>query len=145
MTNLAYDIALSIRTAQTYGISAKGTINNASFSTPYGISFTNGATSYILFADTNASRVYDATDVPTTYNLHGAYKITSLCTLSGVTETCNRTRIDITFVRPNPDAKIVLDTNTPWTDAVEIKLGSTADASALKTITVRTTGQISVQ
>ena len=153
MTNLSYDIALSIRTAQTYGVSTKGA--NGAFDKPYGIHFdtTLPANSYTLFADLNANGVYDDSSegsIATKYNLRGAYYIKKVCWLDNVlTPKCspeNGNSVDITFKRPDPDAKLKFNSaDQIGLSAVEIYLGSNQDAKAEKVITVRPTGQISVK
>ena len=153
MTNLAYDIALSIRTAQTYGVSTKGTrpeSGNQTFETAHGVSFTSPSTSYNLFSDINDDKLLTTglsleTAGATTYKLNGSYRISDICSTDGGTETCGRTSVDITFKRPNPDAVIAVGGAYSATiSAVEIHLTSSQDASAEKIITVRPTGQISV-
>ncbi|OYV25754.1 MAG: hypothetical protein B7W98_03645, partial [Parcubacteria group bacterium 20-58-5] len=53
LTNTAYDIALSIRSAESFGLEAK--LAGTAPSTGYGIDFPQTPTSsYTLFADTNS-------------------------------------------------------------------------------------------
>ncbi|MFA6552210.1 MAG: type II secretion system protein [Candidatus Paceibacterota bacterium] len=68
VTNLAYDIALSIREAQVYGMSVKESdldANSPTFSSGYGINFIGGTPtrSYVLFADKDNGGVYGGTDI----------------------------------------------------------------------------------
>ena len=59
LTNLAYDVALTIRTAQSFGLNVKAVTTNAeyvtpSFDFPYGAHFDSRSTknkSFIFFAD----------------------------------------------------------------------------------------------
>jgi len=162
MTNLAYDIALSIRTAQTYGVSVKSSkTSTGNFETPYGIHFDLATpTTYWLFVDNNDNHdntygngIFDTSinaesSLATTYNLRGAYYIKSLCYVfgSGNCTACNK--LDITFRRPNPDAIMSANDGTVSgsnISAVKIVIGSKQDVNAQKTITVQQTGQISVQ
>lgn len=160
MTNLAYDVALSIRTAQTYGISTRGAkVSGATeFDRPYGINFEinpddpSSVNKYLLFADTNLNRSYDEVDslTATKYNIRGSYYIKDLCWLDSSTpsavKTCGMRSADITFLRPDPDALIYVSGEAQDAlSALEIHIGSTQDASAIRVITVRPTGQISVR
>lgn len=156
LTNLAYDMSLSVRKAQTYGISVKGqkTGSDQTFSYPYGITFSSASTTtYTLFADTNVNGngtfgngLYDGGEGVETYTLRGSYRITNLCTVdANNNETCGLSNIDITFLRPNPDAKIITNRTTQTTNAAKIKIGTSQDSSVTRTILIRTTGQISVQ
>ena len=61
MTNLAYDVALAVRTAQTYGVSVKvSSPTGQDFSAAYGVEFQTGQNSFILFVDANTNGFYDA-------------------------------------------------------------------------------------
>ena len=136
LTNLAYDTALTIRQAQTYGINIKefntGAGTDASKFIPYGVHFETGANnkSFILFADLS----YDATSettggtyvVPdvtnpvdvstcqlgkgcvTRYSIKRGNYISGLCVNSDSTTDgdCTKASLDIVFQRPNPDAII---------------------------------------
>ncbi len=61
LTNLAYDVALTVRQAQTYGVNIKNfvTFSESNFTDnfiPYGVHFeTSSPTSFILFADLDAT------------------------------------------------------------------------------------------
>jgi hypothetical protein len=117
------------------------------FTYPYGISF-NFATpqAYTLFADVNSNNKFDVSggDIAVeSFSLRSPYKIIKLRTINGTVET-DRTPIDITFTRPNPDASVMYGGTTKTTDSVVIYLGTTQDATASSTITIRSTGQISV-
>ncbi len=60
LENLAYEIALSIREAQIYGLSVKQ-FGTGGFDYGYGIHFDNtDYNSFILFADINANQKYDS-------------------------------------------------------------------------------------
>lgn len=115
LENLAYDIALSIRQAQVYGIAVRrfGTSN---FSIGYGMHFeTASPTTYVLFADAlSANGLYDGCPdsiscelVESTEILRG-YRVADLCAIpsGGGAEVCGLTKLDILFKRPEPDAYI---------------------------------------
>lgn len=117
LQNLAYDVALSIREAQVYGISVAGfsvgTTN--SYSTGYGVHFAaNDPTHYELFADVNGNGIYnpssgsDGNVPPSPYTISSGYKISRLCAPKGDDrETCTSvSSLDILFKRPESDAWI---------------------------------------
>lgn len=186
LTNLAYDVALSIRTAQTYGISVQGqpvaysTSNLYQF--PYGVSLCavtscadpaqSGITSFtnkqvLIFADANPvdlpmsrpanDKVFDRDDFRTnSYNIKRGAIIKDICDVSGATPTCGMARVDITFLRPNPDAIICISgtkssnpsgspqpCGTATTKAVRIDVQS--NDGSTRSILVNQTGQISVE
>lgn len=143
--SLAYDIALSIREAQVYGLSVA--TFNANFQVGYGIHVTAG-TSYLLFADTNASRRYEAgTDsILDTYSVGQGHTVSSFCgILSTGAEECSNTgaidHLDIVFFRPDPDANIT-SSNPGYYSSGKIVVASPSGET--RTITVASTGQISV-
>src|SRR3954470_23096081 len=59
ITNLVYDVALSVREAQTYGIAVKSNTANT-FNVAYGIHFDTAVpNSYFIFSDDNNNGHYD--------------------------------------------------------------------------------------
>lgn len=166
LTNLAYDIGLSVRKAQSYGISVKGTnevvANPNAFKYPYGIHFdTANPKSYIIFADMNdngdgtlGNGSYDcllgesdsSCEKVEKYFLQGGYRIKELCSSADGTTDNNCAAItvfDITFKRPNPDAKIYSNIDI-GNEAAVIKIHSAQSPDEFKRILIRTTGQISI-
>lgn len=131
LENLAYQVGLSIRQAQVYGIAVArfGTGENA-FSNGYGMHFDlSNPNTYVLFADavtengiwdcpTPGSPLTCETVPAQTITIQRGYSIYDLCITPGAgqSEICNRasdsesvgsiTRIDILFKRPEPDAYI---------------------------------------
>lgn len=112
LRSLAYSIALSIREAQTYGISVKSFGGNFP---AYGVYFEPATypKDYFLFADVNDNGKYDpGTEYVEKYTLLGSHTITDICgTLSGnPTPQCYSTNfidwVAITFRRPELDACI---------------------------------------
>ncbi len=92
LSNAAYDIALSARQAQAYGLSSQAfnAINNP----PYGLYFQSATpTSYIFFADTSPAVVtnskpnvrpgngyYDvSTEAVQTYTLNNGFSVSAFC------------------------------------------------------------------
>lgn len=146
--NLAYDIALSVREAQVYGLSVREYASN--FQVGYGIRFA-GASSYTFFADTNANKRYDSgvDSIVQTYNISSQYKVKRFCgVLASGAEECSDagsgaaiTNLDIVFFRPEPDA-IISSNNPGFYSGAKIVVNSTSGET--RTITIVSTGQISV-
>ncbi len=115
--NLAYDVALSVRKAQTYGIAVRryGTDN---FNVGYGMHFDSAhPTSYALFADVAESNngvgdgMYDpSTELVETRTFNRGYAIVNLCEThdenDSERETCGLSSLDIVFRHPESDAYI---------------------------------------
>ena len=115
LQNLAYDIALSIRQAQVYGISVRR-FGTSTYSAGYAMHFSSAnPTQYVLFADAIIPNgLYDGCDdaascelVESTEIARG-YEITDLCSTAGAggAEVCGKEELDILFKRPEPDAYI---------------------------------------
>ena len=163
LTNLAYDVALTIRNAQSYGLNVKskpsggtdcaagGSSFSNCFDYPYGVHFDEGAsgdpapnTRFVFFADISKDGVYNSGDeiIKTSYIRRGRI-VDNICI--SLDSSCNITpsSLDITFKRPDPNAIIIgnINQNTKYAYA-EITLKSSD--GGLKKVTVRSTGQIDV-
>jgi type II secretory pathway pseudopilin PulG len=162
LTNLAYDVAVTIRTAQAYGLSVKkvGAGDAASnFQYAYGVHFdtTPGKDATItLFAFTpvqTANHTYNKADGTieediTQYTLKRGARITGLCVNS---TNCNPApfidhKLDIIFRRPNPNGDICfiddIDDFICGFQYAEITIAGT-DGST-RVVAVRENGQIFV-
>ena len=166
ITNLAYEIALEVRQAQTYGIGVRNSSNDASnFQYGYGVHFgpdtvhpgSSPTNSFSFFADTNSGAgstkyVYDAGDTwLDTFHLPGGNTIAEICYYqsSATDAKCNKYLnsfvLDISFIRPNPEAHTVLDGDTTKADAAPVFIVlRSALGDKCKTVKVYSTGQISV-
>ena len=161
LTDLAYDVALTIRTAQTYGVSVKSTTND--FSASYGTTFTtqtlgNGVgaaanNAILLFRDTNQpapNGIFELTDqIVSAYAIKRGAIVSEICVDSGVScsSANNASVVDVSFIRPNPDAVICGKSRTTGStrcnyDYAEIKLKGT-DGNTRR-VAVYRNGQISV-
>jgi prepilin-type N-terminal cleavage/methylation domain-containing protein len=163
LQNLAYDIALSIREAQVYGIAVQGASGN--FNAGYGMHFDmSHASTYNLFADTAQIGVYKAgEDVsPSPYTIGQGFYIFKICaTPSAGSEICTGSaptsvnQLDILFIRPEPDAYISInDTPLAFNGAGQVVGGSpytqarivvTSPRGDYMSIVVSSNGQISVE
>ena len=107
LQNLAYDIALSTREAQVYGVS---TLHfHSTFNSPFGVHYDlSSPLQYTIFADAvNTNGVYDSGENLQTTNITRGYQISQLCvTPNGGSEDCTATKLDITYQHPEPDAYI---------------------------------------
>ncbi len=120
LENLAYDVALSVRQAQVYGISV-ARFGEDTFSAGYGISFNlSSPTTYALYADVYPSEGGDGLFEPDQNELvqlstfNRGYRIADICTTSSLgVETCGSTsRLDVLFKRPEPDAWLSANGNS---------------------------------
>jgi prepilin-type N-terminal cleavage/methylation domain-containing protein len=146
LQNLAYDIALSIRQAQQYGISVQNF--QGDFGAAYGMHFqlspTSGNGVYVLFADAvNHNGLYDTGELVRSTTISQNYRVSDLCvTPPSSAEICELESIDITFQRPEPDAYIrsasVSGLNESARISVQSPRGDVID------VTVEANGQIAV-
>lgn len=155
LENIAYDIALSVRHAQLYGIAVRrfGTV----FGVGYGMHF-GAATTYQLYADTlNGNGVYECPDpgnqatceLVESTTIVGGHQITSLCVRASgnATFTCAKSALDILFKRPEPDAYIRATTGSVPDGALyeAAQIVITSPRGQQKAVIIENTGQISVQ
>ncbi len=144
--NAAYDVALSVRQAQVYGLSTQ--VHQGVFQVGYGMHFA-GPVEYLLFADLDSNKRYDpATDqIVQTYALGRGHTVYRYCgQKSDGTEDCTDnqaaiTHLDIAFLRPNPDSTITADSPAPYSSA---KITLRSASGETRTVSVQSTGQISV-
>ncbi len=156
LVNMAYEVALSIREAQIYGVGSRSAKSGATtdFSTPYGIFLENGLTQYVLFGDIDTSGPGGKSDQKftgpcdqvnndkcvTTYTMQRGIKISSLKIKTG-SNTCSLDLNDlsIVFERPNPEPLANADRN--YYSSV-IELSSSEDIK--RYVEVYSNGQIAV-
>jgi len=160
LENLAYEIALTVRQAQFFGMNVKGfgSGTTADFETGYGVYFNiSDPTSFILFADTYGDRVYDGvSELVEKYNIVRGNRIKSLCVV-GAVDYCSDPELSpvvdltIVFLRPDPDAIIKTDNSADCgtnpsigCGSAKIFIGSPKDDVSDKIINISVTGQISI-
>lgn len=146
LTNLAYDVALTLRSAQSYGLNVRSaSATSDAFDYPYGVHFIKGASEFVFFSDNNSNGLYGGgtEKISSTLIKRGSI-ISNLCAGSetSCTTVANNSYLDVTFKRPDPNAIIKASglTNPSY---AEITLQAT-DGS-IKTVVVRSTGQIEVK
>jgi prepilin-type N-terminal cleavage/methylation domain-containing protein len=166
LTNLAYDTALTIRQAQTYGINIKEFDNGSGTGNfvPYGVHFDMSANkSFILFAD----MAYDKTnpDLLTPYagdkyscrvadNCVNRYSvkrgnyISGICVKTQTTDCSPVSELSILFKRPNPDAVIYGrgDGETDYTQYSKATITLTGvDGISTRSVVVQENGLIEIK
>jgi len=157
LQNLAYNIALSIRQAQVYGI-AVARFQTGSFGAGYGVHFDSSISdTYELYADAiTQNGVYDCPQPGTnncelvqTTGLSRGYTIEDLCvTPASGTESCGTPKLDIMFLRPEPDAWISSDGVSCTLDhaacAQSARIELLSPRGDTMSVSVQANGQISV-
>lgn len=174
LENFAYDVALTIRQAQVYGIAVERFGTNCTpapgstcFASGYGMNFKLSTPStYLLFADEDGTGVYDPSVSPSEIvdsdSIQQGYAITGLCVIpnTAITAKCQPVNeIDILYIRPEPEAYISSGGNgspggsytmtSCYQNAhycnYEAQITLTAPKGDQRTVVVDATGQISVQ
>lgn len=166
LENFTYDVALSLRQAQVYGISvARFGTGTSQFDYAYGMHFDlSSPTTYILFADTVGSGVYSSaiqpTEVVATTDIRQGFFISDLCyTSTSQSEECNSanpgsvTTLDIVFKRPEPDAYIAVNGLATFTNGVpsasqpnrQARIVLKSPRGDVRSVIVDVAGQISVK
>jgi len=154
VTNLAYDTALAIRTAQNYGLSVKAAQtttdcsndSSSAFQCAYGVEFNApSGNSFILFAHvpitTETGMYVEGTDSKmTTYNMKSGAVITRYCFNENDCSSLEIGKLDILFKRPDPTALIYYEGNLK--SYVKIMILGTDGTK--RNISIRSNGQISV-
>ncbi len=137
LNNLAYDIALSVRQAQQYGINVR--VSEGISDRPYGIYFEDQSTTYILFIDSDNDLTYDAPDeMLQTFTIGRGATVGDLC--DAESGNCNLDNLTIVFRRPEPDA--IIDGGAIPRGRIEI---TSARTTGRRWILVESTGQIAIE
>lgn len=115
LINTAYEVALSIREAQIYGVSVRSPHGSPTpgFTDAYGIYVpTDNTNKYILFADKDTNLLFDklncaqgTSECVTPYTLQGNTKFGVVCInkSSTYTKLSSGSSLNIMFKRPNPE------------------------------------------
>ena len=115
LQNLAYDMALTVRKSQIYGISVLRS-GSGTYSSGYGMHFSMSTpTAYTLFADAiSTDGMYSSGEQVDTYAIDRGYRIEKLCAPAGTDiSTCSSiSQLDVLYKRPEPDAWINADGNS---------------------------------
>src|SRR3989344_4535409 len=111
LQNLAYDIALTLRQAQVYGISVQRFEDTNEYVAGYGVNFRSSSPDlFILYGDLDGDEVYSGANetVRSALKLHSGYKIRELIVIDSDAPSVPiaASELDIGFRRPEPDAYI---------------------------------------
>lgn len=145
LQNLAYDIALSARESQVYGISVLHF--DGAFNTAFGMNFDESTKFlYTLFGDANGNNYFDGPgsgESVQTSNITSGYFISNVCvTDSGGVENCAITKLNIIYRRPEPDAYIYANNEPTLYQTGRIEVQSPRGDNL--SIWIHANGQISV-
>lgn len=162
LQNLAYDIALTIRQAQVYGISVQRFNTTTTFAAAYGMHFAmSSPNSYQLFGDVSspANGIYDpggvTPELVQSTTIQAGYTIAGLFATPPGGSEISVSSLDITYRRPDPDAYISRNGDVLTFNAKGKYASGTINEQARillqsprgdqKSIVVSSNGQISVQ
>lgn len=150
VSNLAYDVGLSIRQAQVFGLSVREFgAGTGQFDIGYGIHFdSDDFSSYRLFADINKNKIFDAGDgTEEVFAIRQGFSIKQICaTNSASVELCTGgdiNTVDVVFIRPDPDAYIRVD-GDPVVVYGHVRIIVQSPQGSEREIVVESTGQISI-
>ena len=157
LNNLSYDVALTIRNAQSYGLNVKSAPSATStyssiYTEPYGVHFDSSAgnnTSFTFFFDNSLAGdgIFDTTpgETVSVTTIKNGSKISNICVGSTDSDCSNVVSpVDITFKRPDPSAIIKVSVGGTITKYSFAKITLTASDGSIKNVTIRSTGQIAV-
>jgi len=172
LDNVAYQVALSVRQAQTYGLSVKE-FGTGDIFPGYGIYFpspANDSKSFTVFADVNGDRKYNLTgcgvggsECLDKFTIQSSEVIYALCgnlkndgvsafntvaDVQGVSNCGSINSLHISFTRPDPDATITaylggVNYDDSYSDA-EVVIANPKGGD-VRTVVIWSTGQISVE
>jgi len=148
---LAYDVGLSVRQAQVFGLSVREFgVGTGAFDVGYGVHFDiNDSSSYRIFADIDKNKTFDVSDgTEEVFSIGQGYSIARVCgTTPSSIERCSNTDgisvLDITFIRPDPDAYIRIDSDAA-TAYQSARIVVRSPQGKEREVTVESTGQISI-
>lgn len=148
LTSQAYETAFDLREAQSLAIGVKRG-NNANFREEFGIHFDLASPNqYILFQDSGAgvpARYGAGEEIGTPYIVDPRFVISDICTTNTAgTRSCSAANISVTFQRPDFDAVFGPNINLGTVQSVEIIYATAGNLSNTRTVTISSTGQISV-
>jgi type II secretory pathway pseudopilin PulG len=162
LSSAGQELAIVIRQAQTYGLTVREVTREITaggqFDSAYGVYFDkNDPTSYYLFADLNGNQKYDVgngcgsgennTECVEKLTLRNNVRVSDVCDGSNCPPHPSVKTINVTFLRPNPDANIIFTNNGGINVGGQSLTGKVVLMSAkgkTLTITIESTGQVLV-
>jgi prepilin-type N-terminal cleavage/methylation domain-containing protein len=150
LSSAGQEVAIAIREAQTYGLTVREvTPGSGNFNSAYGIVFDpTDLTHYSVFADLNSNKVYDSGEDVDKFTLKNGVTITAICDNTNCPPHPDVKNLNITFLRPNPDAYIAFANNGGgiFRGAAPIgKVVLTSHQGKNLTVIVTSTGQVTIQ
>ena len=152
LKNLAYDIALNIKQAQTYGIAVRESQTVSTFSS-YGVYFDLANNkNFILFSDTNSSGIFNGNpscpvgdaECIQKYSISRGSYIKDICINSDA--SCGITKLTILFKKPNPNAIMsAVNSQSNLSNLTSAKIIISSASGATSSVIVTNVGQIYVQ
>lgn len=155
LSSATQEIAVAVREAQVYGLSVKEvSVGSGQFASAYGIYFEPSTPlNYYVFADLDASNTFDigsgcgsgSTECIEKFTLRNGISITSICDASDCPPHPSVKKLNIVFLRPNPDALIYFTNNGGAIQAgpsTRARIILTSAKGNTITVTVESTGQI---
>ena len=151
--NLAYDIAITIREAQSYGISVKYNQGSSSFDRAYGAYFPegNGGKNFILrsYSKSDGYSIGDQEPekIEKNYTLKHGATFNQLLISANDTDYIPASNVGIIFQRPNPEAIICVTLNAVYNCNTYkfVKIEMKAANDVIKTVKVNSSGQIAIE
>lgn len=145
--NLAYDIAITIREAQSYGISVKyNEQGGGSFNRAYGAYFPEGTggKNFALQSFTKTANYTDGVNEKSYLLKHGA-TFNQLLVSADDNDYVSASNVAIIFQRPNPEAIICVTVAAFNCNTYKfVKIVLKASNGDLKTVKVNSSGQIAI-
>ncbi len=150
LENMALDVVLSVREAQVFGISSRGTTTPESFFYAYGVRFSSipaaDRASYISFIDSDGDDLwYDSSSDSEQLKkivFRQGYLVDDLCTITppATSEVCSQAELDILFQRPDVNAIIKTGKFNDHSSSARIELISPSGATT--SVNVSESGQV---
>lgn len=159
LTSAAQEMAISVREAQSYGVSVRqSSTSSQNFDNAYGIYFSISDPSYYyIFVDLNNDQKYEYTanctgECVSKNEIRNGVYVSQVCGAAfGGSITCplspSITGLNISFIRPNPDARVRFTNNGGSFFGNLYKTGRVQLTSPLgntMTLDIENTGQISI-
>jgi len=150
LTDLGYEIALSVRQAQVYGTTVKApsscTSTGCPFTSGYGIDFDiTKPSQYILFEDgkmgSAPNHIYDTGELLQNYAIGRGYSIAKIC-VPGFSSGLSK--VDISFIRPEPESWVSVNGAAANLTEADIYIQDPQKLN-YREIIIEPTGQISVE
>jgi|SRR3989344_426025 len=146
LSTLADEISLTISQAQAYGAGVRETApGSLKFDAAYGLSFTTSSNkTYIYFADQDGDKIYDVGESLSQIEISRGNYISNICAvLPGNVSECGIGQVDISFTRPKTEP--IFAFSASWPTAIGAKIILMSPAGDDRSVTVYSSGQITVQ